>query len=227
MGSRSHQRARLSWWQESLLLLVLALVTSIVVKTFFAQMFFVPSASMRPELMEDDRILVEKISTWDGEVERGEVVVFQDPGGWLGATPEPTGAQALLSLVGLYPDGGHLVKRVIAVGGDTVACCGRRGRLTVNGQPLDEKAYLHRDVAPSQRDFEVVVPDDAVWVMGDNRSNSQDSRFHMNDPGRGAVPVENVVGKVWAIVWPTDRLEELDIPGTFEDVPAPEAAGSR
>lgn len=227
MGSRSHQRARLSWWQESLLLLVLALVTSIVVKTFFAQMFFVPSASMRPELMEDDRILVEKISTWDGEVERGEVVVFQDPGGWLGATPEPTGAQAMLSLVGLYPDGGHLVKRVIAVGGDTVACCDRRGRLTVNGQPLDEKAYLHRDVAPSQREFEVLVPDDAVWVMGDNRSNSQDSRFHMNDPGRGAVPVENVVGKVWAIVWPTDRLEELDIPGTFEDVPAPEAAGSR
>lgn len=227
MGSRSHQRARLSWWQESLLLLVLALVTSIVVKTFFAQMFFVPSASMRPELIEDDRILVEKVSTWDGAVERGDVVVFQDPGGWLGATPEPTGVQALLSLLGLYPDGGHLVKRVIAVGGDTVACCDRRGRLRVNGEPLDEKAYLQRDVAPSQREFEVVVPEDAVWVMGDNRSNSQDSRFHLNDPGRGAVPMKNVVGKVWAIVWPTDRLEVLDTPETFDDVPAPEVGGAR
>ena len=227
MGSRSRQRARLSWWQESLLLLVLALVTSIVVKAFFAQMFFVPSASMRPELIEDDRILVEKVSTWDGAVERGDVVVFQDPGGWLGATPEPTGVQALLSLLGLYPDGGHLVKRVIAVGGDTVACCDRRGRLRVNGEPLDEKAYLQRDVAPSQREFEVVVPEDAVWVMGDNRSNSQDSRFHLNDPGRGAVPMKNVVGKVWAIVWPTDRLEVLDTPETFDDVPAPEVGGAR
>jgi signal peptidase I len=226
MGSRSRQRARLSWWQESLLLLVLALVTSIVVKSFFAQMFFVPSASMRPELVEDDRILVEKVSTWDGAVERGDVVVFQDPDGWLGATPEPTGAQAVLSLVGLYPDGGHLVKRVIAVGGDTVACCDRRGRLSVNGGPLDEEAYLPRDVEPSQREFEVVVPEDAVWVMGDNRSNSQDSRFHVSDPGRGAVPMENVVGKVWAIVWPTDRLEVLDTPETFDDVPAAEAVGA-
>ncbi|MGH3363343.1 MAG: signal peptidase I, partial [Nocardioidaceae bacterium] len=113
-GHRGEPR-RMSWWQETFLLLSLALGTSIVVKAFFMQMFFVPSASMNPELVEEDRILVEKISMWDGGVERGDVVVFEDPGGWLGATPEPTGFQELLSLLGLYPEGGHLVKRVIAV----------------------------------------------------------------------------------------------------------------
>jgi signal peptidase I len=220
MGGHSRERKKMSWWQESLLLLGLALGTSILVKAFLVQMFFVPSASMRPELMEDDRILVEKVSLWDGEVARGDVVVFQDPGGWLGATPEPTGLQALLSLVGLYPDGGHLVKRAVAVGGDRVVCCDRQGRVTVNGVPLEEGEYLRDDVRPSQREFELVVPDDAIWVMGDNRSNSQDSRFHMDGPADGAVSQANVVGKVWAIVWPTDRWEVLDTPDTYRDVTA-------
>lgn len=219
---RSTERKKLSWWQETLLLLVLALVTSIVVKAFFVQMFFVPSASMRPELIEDDRILVEKMSTWDGEVDRGDVVVFKDPGGWLGATPDPTGAQKLLSLVGLYPDGGHLVKRVVAVGGDRVVCCDADGAMTVNGEPLDEGDYLRDGVEPSQKKFQVVVPEDAIWVMGDNRSNSQDSRFHMNEPGQGSVPLENVVGKVWAIVWPSSRFEVLDTPETYQAVPDPQ-----
>lgn len=220
MGGHGRARKKLSWWQETFLLLGLALVTSIVVKAFFVQMFFVPSASMRPELIEDDRILVEKVSSWDGEVDRGDVVVFEDPGGWLGATPEPTGPQALLSLVGLYPDGGHLVKRVIGVGGDRIVCCDEQGRLTVNGVALDESGYLRGDMAPSQREFDVVVPEDAVWVMGDNRSNSQDSRFHLGDPGKGTVPLDNVVGKVWGIVWPTDRFEVLQTPKTFDDLAA-------
>jgi signal peptidase I len=220
MGGHSRERKKMSWWQESLLLLALALGTSIVVKAFFVQMFFVPSASMRPELVEDDRILVEKVSMWDGEVARGDVVVFKDPGGWLGATPEPTGLQALLSMVGLYPDGGHLVKRAVAVGGDRVVCCDRQGRITVNGVPLEEGEYLRSDVTPSQREFEVVVPDDAIWVMGDNRSNSQDSRFHMDGSADGAVPEKNVVGKVWAIVWPTDRWEVLETPDTYGQVTA-------
>jgi len=202
----------MSWWQETFLLLSLALGTSIVVKAFFMQMFFVPSASMNPELVEEDRILVEKISMWDGEVERGDVVVFEDPGGWLGATPEPTGFQHFLTLLGLYPEGGHLVKRVIAVGGERVVCCDQQGRLTVDGAPLDEAEYLRKGTSPSQKQFDVVVPEDAVWVMGDNRSNSQDSRFHLSDPGEGSVPLDNVVGKVWGIVWPLDRLEILDQP---------------
>jgi signal peptidase I len=224
MGGRRQDRKKLAWWQETLVLLVLALVTSIVLKTFFVQMFFVPSASMRPTLKEQDRILVEKISSWDGEVERGDVVVFEDPGGWLGVAPEPTGIQALLSLIGLYPDGGHLVKRVIGVGGDTVACCDKQGRVTVNGQPVDEDAYLRQGVQPSQKEFEVTVPEDAIWVMGDNRANSQDSRFHMEQPGRGTVPDERIVGRVWAIVWPTDRLELLDRPPSLASVPEPDLA---
>jgi signal peptidase I len=219
MGGHRGEPRKLNWWQESLLLLGLALVTSIVVKAFLMQMFFVPSASMRPELIEQDRILVEKISTWDGEVDRGDVVVFEDPGGWLGATPEPNGFQQLLSIVGLYPEGGHLVKRVVAVGGDRVVCCGKQGRITVNGVPLEEGDYLRDGVRPSEKQFDVVVPDDAVWVMGDNRSNSQDSRFHMGQPGGGTVPLDNVVGKVWAIVWPTSRMEILDTPPTYEAVP--------
>jgi len=202
----------MSWWQETFLLLSLALGTSIVVKAFFMQMFFVPSASMNPELVEEDRILVEKISMWDGGVERGDVFVFEDPGGWLGATPEPTGFQHFLTLLGLYPEGGHLVKRVIAVGGERVVCCDQQGRLTVDGAPLDEAEYLRKGTSPSQKQFDVVVPEDAVWVMGDNRSNSQDSRFHLSDPGEGSVPLDNVVGKVWGIVWPIDRLEILDQP---------------
>lgn len=212
MAGHRGEPKRMSWWQETFLLLSLALGTSIVVKAFFMQMFFVPSASMNPELVEEDRILVEKISMWDGGVERGDVVVFEDPGGWLGATPEPTGFQEFLSLLGLYPEGGHLVKRVIAVGGERVVCCDKQGRLTVDGAPLDEQEYLGTGTAPSQKQFDVVVPEDAVWVMGDNRSNSQDSRFHLSDPGKGSVPLDNVVGKVWGIVWPIDRLEILDQP---------------
>lgn len=217
MGAAPEQRRKLSWWQETFLLLGLALLTSIVVKTLLLQMFFVPSASMRPQLIEDDRILVEKISMWDGEVARGDVVVFRDPGGWLGATPDPTGVQALLSVAGLYPDGGHLVKRAVAVGGDEVACCDTEGRMTVNGQPLTE-TYLAEGTAPSERQFEAVIPDDHVWVLGDNRTNSQDSRFHLDDLGQGAVPLDNVVGKVWAIVWPGDRMNIVDRPETYDEI---------
>ncbi len=203
------------WWQETFLLLALALGASILVKAFFLQMYFVPSASMHPELVEQDRILVEKVSTWDGEPDRGDVVVFEDPGGWLGATPEPTGFQKFLSLLGLYPEGGHLVKRVVGLPGEEVACCDKQGRVTVDGEPLDESEYLRKGMEPSEKQFDVVVPDDSIWVMGDNRSNSQDSRYHMGDAGHGAVPLDDVVGKVWGIVWPLDRFEILQSPDTL------------
>lgn len=209
------------WWQESFLLLVLALGASVLVKAFFVQMFFVPSASMHPTLIEDDRIVVEKVSMWDGQVDRGDVVVFKDPGGWLGATPVPTGFQKFLSIIGLYPEGGHLVKRVIGVGGDHVVCCDKRGRITVNGVALHEREYLPKHTAPSLKQFNVHVPEDAVWVMGDNRSNSEDSRYHQDQPGKGTVPAEDVVGRVGVIVWPLDRIQILHRPDTFDDVPPP------
>lgn len=215
-------------WGETLVLLVVALVVSALVKTFFVQMFFVPSGSMRPLFVENDRILVEKVSYWGHRpVHRGDVVVFDDPGGrWLGAegAPQLTPVQKALSEVGLYPTGGHLVKRVIGIGGDRVACCDDQGRVTVNGVPLDERGYIAKGAAPSERPFDITVPAGRLWVMGDNRDNSEDSRFHQDLPGGGTVPDKDVVGKVWAIVWPPGRAKRLHDPATFDN-PRLQAAG--
>lgn len=212
------KRRGIPLWAETILLLVLALVISALVKTFLVQMFFVPSGSMRPLFVEDDRILVQKVSYWDDDVERGDVVVFADPGGqWLG--PEGhvplNGLQTLLSKVGLYPTGGHLVKRVIGIGGDTVKCCDNKGRVTVNGVPLEEKDYILDGYPPSDKKFKVTVPDGRLWVMGDNRSNSEDSRYHQDLEGGGTIPESSVVGKVWAVVWPFSRFHVLSTPTTF------------
>jgi signal peptidase I len=212
------KRKRVPLWAETIGLLVVALIVSAVAKTFFVQMFFVPSASMRPLFVEDDRILVEKMSLWDGAVERGDVVVFADPGGkWLGSSGDVplNPVQAGLSKVGLYPVGGHLVKRVIGIGGDRVKCCDKRGRVTVNGVALEEDAYVMHGLSPSERRFDITVPDGRLWVMGDNRSNSEDSRFHQDLEGGGTVPESAVVGKVWAVVWPIARFDTLERPDTF------------
>jgi signal peptidase I len=214
------RRRHIPLWLETVLLLVIALVVSAIVKTFFVQMFFVPSGSMRPLFVDNDRILVEKVSYWTGDVQRGDVVVFDDPGGrWLGAEGHQhlTPLQKVLSEVGLYPTGGHLVKRVVGVGGDHVACCDAQGRVTVNGVPLNEQSYLMTGAKPSERRFDVTVPTGRIWVMGDNRSNSEDSRFHQDLPGGGTVPAKDVVGKVWAIVWPLDRAKLMHEPTTFEN----------
>ncbi|MGZ4438492.1 MAG: signal peptidase I [Oryzihumus sp.] len=211
-------RRRIPVWVETVFLLVLALLASAVVKTFFVQMFFVPSGSMRPLFVDNDRILVQKISYWSGHVQRGDVVVFDDPGGrWLGAetTAPLSPVQKALSEIGLYPTGGHLVKRVIGIGGDHVVCCDAQGRVTVNGVPLNEKSYIIAGAVPSERRFDIHVPAGRIWVMGDNRSNSEDSRYHQNLPGRGTVPVKDVVGKVWAIVWPLGHARLLHEPSTF------------
>ncbi len=214
------RKKALPLWQEVLVLLAMALVLAVVVKAFFVQAFFVPSASMEPQFIEGDRILVEKVSYWNDDIHRGDVIVFDDPGGWLGAAEsrEATGiAQRGLEAVGLYPTGGHLVKRVIGLGGDRVVCCDDDGRVTVNGTPLDERDYLPRGVNPSETPFDVEVPEDKLWVMGDNRLQSGDSRVYIGGPGGGFVPADDVVGKVWAIVFPVDRLEILDRPETFDD----------
>jgi signal peptidase I len=217
---RTRKRRSLPVWVETVALLVLALVVSAVVKTFFVQLFFVPSGSMRPLFVDDDRILVQKVSYWSGDVQRGDVVVFDDPGGrWLGSegAPRLSAPQKALSELGLYPTGGHLVKRVIGVGGDHVVCCDKQGRITVNDVALSERSYIMPGASPSDRPFDVKVPKDRLWVMGDNRSNSEDSRFHQDLPGGGTVPENDVVGKVWAILWPFGRAHRLEEPATFED----------
>jgi signal peptidase I len=210
------------FWQELALLLTIALVLAVAIKALFVQAFYIPSGSMNDTLVFNDRILVQKVSYWgSASPERGDIVVFADPGGWLddSAAPQPRNALAKgLEVFGLFPTGGHLVKRVIGVGGDTVACCDKQGRVTVNGTPLEERDYLARGEEPSAITFEQEVPEGHLWVMGDNRSESADSRVHLGDPGGGFVPEKNVVGKVFSVVWPLSHLEMITRPDTFEAV---------
>ncbi len=216
------RRRQLPVWQEMTLLLGIALVLAVVIKAFFMQAFYIPSASMNDTLVQNDRILVQKVSYWGGGgPHRGDIVVFADPGGWLDAAESQGGGGPLarvLETVGLYPTGGHLVKRVIGVGGDEVKCCDSAGRITVNGVPLNEKSYLAAGERPSMIDFDVKVKPGYVWVQGDNRSNSADSRVHLGDPGGGQVPADDVVGKVFAVVWPFGHATTLHTPATFRSV---------
>ncbi|MDN5856447.1 MAG: signal peptidase I [Actinomycetia bacterium] len=224
-GARKSKK-HLPLWQETLLLLGVALVLALIVKSFFVQAFYIPSGSMEPTLIENDRILVEKVSYWAGEIDRGDVVVFDDPGGWLSAEQSNQPSNALqqgLELIGLYPSGGHLVKRVIGVGGDVVAYCSGASRVKVNGDLIDEP-YL----PDGGEGFEtpkkgkpgcttVPVPEDELWVMGDNRGHSADSRAHTGEPGGGTISIDEVVGKDWLIVWPWDRIGTVSDQHAFDN----------
>ncbi|MDX5319233.1 MAG: signal peptidase I [Actinomycetes bacterium] len=208
-------RRGLAWLQETVAVIAIALALSLLVKTFLVQAFYIPSSSMEDTLAINDRILVNKLAPAVGDLQRGDVVVFTDPGGWLDdPVPQSDGLRQVvidvLTFVGIIPHdaGEHLIKRVVGIPGDTVACCGSEGRLTVNGIPVDEP-YLKPGVAPSSYEFEVVVPEGTVWLMGDNRSNSADSRAHMGDPGGGFVPLEHVVGRAVVTMWPLDRVGSL------------------
>jgi signal peptidase I len=215
------KRRQLPVWQESILLVLTAMVMAVIVKTFFLQAFYIPSESMEPTMLVNDKILVQKVSYWTGDVKRGDVVVFDDPGGWLGEEDSRHASnpvQRALEVVGLYPTGGHLIKRVIGVGGDKVVCCTEKGKITVNGKVLDEPYLLDQQAPASDQAFNVVVPKGHLWVMGDNRSNSADSRSHLGDPGGGFIADKEVVGKAWLRVWPWSRAGIIHKPSTFEAV---------
>jgi signal peptidase I len=215
-----------SWLRETAIIVVSALVLSVLIKTFLVQSFFIPTSSMESTLEVDDRVLVSKLTPGPFDLHRGDIVVFRDPGGWLEPSePGPGGwrgvVQDAMTFVGLLPQdaGEHLIKRVIGLPGDTVECCDDLGRVSVNGVPLDEP-YVADQVRPSELEFSVVVPPDSLWVMGDNRQNSRDSRYHQGDPGGGAIPMANVVGVAFLTMWPLDRATVLRNPGeTFADVP--------
>ena len=239
-GSRRSRRGRGIAKKGSLLrelpvLLLIAFVLALIVKTFFVQAFFIPSGSMEQTLhgctgCTGDRVLVNKVPYWFGEPEPGEIVVFKGPDTWSPevTVSEPTNwfAGALLWLgrtVGVAPPSeDDFVKRVIAVGGQTVQCCDPDGRVTVDGVPLDEP-YIFENTPVESRTFgPVTVEEGRLWVMGDHRSASADSKAHMTDRYSGTIGVDDVIGKAAVIVWPIGRFGLLDSP----DIQGTEAAAA-
>lgn len=206
--------------RDILLILLAALVISFLIKTFLIRSFYIPSGSMEDTLHINDRIIVNQLVPSPIGIERGDVVVFEDPGGWLQPTIEPErtpfeeGADAVLGFIGLTaPDSNdHLIKRVIGLPGDVVTCCNDFGLMSVNGQPIEEPYIMLPPgvTKVSAVDFTVTVPEGFLWVMGDNRYNSRDSRYNQDGPTHGFVPIDKVVGRALLISWPADRWALLD-----------------
>ncbi|OUV16946.1 MAG: signal peptidase I [Cellulomonadaceae bacterium TMED98] len=216
--------------RDLVIIVLAALVVSFLIKTFLIRSFSIPTSSMEQTLQIDDRVIVSQLTPGPFDLERGDVVVFVDPGGWLpsGLATEDDPLTRLFNWVGPrlgLPDQSgdqHLIKRVIGLPGDTVVCCDALGALSVNGVPLEEPYVVvpegQTDVSGSS--FSVVVPDNSLWVMGDNRYNSADSRANLSKPGGGFVPVGNVVGKAVVISWPAERWSTLsNFPPVFQGIP--------
>ncbi|MEU7722370.1 signal peptidase I [Streptomyces tibetensis] len=214
-----------SFWKELPILIGIALVLALLIKTFLVQAFSIPSDSMQNTLQQGDRVLVDKLTPWFGsEPERGEVVVFHDPDNWLAGEPttDPNALQTFLSWIGLMPSAEEkdLIKRVIGVGGDTIECK-NTGPLMVNGKALNEQDYVYAGNTPCSVDdqggqFKVKVPKGYIWVMGDHRQNSRDSRYNQSDKHHGMVPVKDVVGRAVVVAWPINRWATLPVPDTFD-----------
>lgn len=224
------RRRRRSAVKEIPLLVGVAVLIALVLKTFLVQAFVIPSGSMEQTIRIGDRVLVDKLTPWFGsKPQRGDVVVFKDPGGWLQTeqpTPkkdDPVGIKQIkegLTFIGLLPSENDkdLIKRVVGVGGDQVRCCDQQGRVTVNGVPLAEDDYLYPGNAPSTIPFDITVPEGRLWVMGDHRSNSADSRSHQDTDYGGTVSEDQVVGRAMVIAWPLGHWSTLDEPTTYASV---------
>lgn len=226
---RAGEKQGKPWYIEIPMLIVIALVLVFVFQTFVGRVYRIPSESMQPTLQgcpgcTGDRIFVDKITYRLGEPQQGDVVVFKGPDSWnLGyrsirsENPVLHALEDIGGVIGIVPpDQNDLVKRVIAVGGQTVGGCSPEGHLLVDGQPLTEP-YLHEDPTINRNPLNcafgpVTVPEGNVWVMGDNRNNSADSRFHMGDEFQGTVPEENIIGKVRAVILPLKRIGGVDSP---------------
>jgi len=224
---RSGEQKKGSFWRELPILIITALVLTFLIQTFLARVYVIPSQSMETTLhgctgCTNDRVLVDKLSYRFTDPHPGDVVVFKGPDSW-GDNPEfdatePSNALArglrkFGSLIGLaHPDERDFVKRVIATGGQTVQCCDERARVLVDGKPLDEPyVFFENGRGSAQEPFPpVTVPDGHLWVMGDNRNNSSDSRRHVDDGSSGTIPTANVIGKARVIVLPPSRWGGID-----------------
>ncbi len=223
------RRRRRSAMKEIPLLVGVAVLIALVLKTFLVQAFVIPSGSMEQTIQIGDRVLVDKLTPWFGsKPQRGDVVVFKDPGGWLRdeqttvKKEDPVVIKQVkeaLTFIGLLPsdDEKDLIKRVVGVGGDRVKCCDTQGRVTVNGVPLTED-YLYPGNAPSIQEFDITVPQGRLWVMGDHRADSADSRAHQDREYDGTVSEDEVVGRAMWIAWPFGHWSTLDEPSTYASV---------
>jgi signal peptidase I len=183
---------------------LVCLLFLLFVSTFVMQPFQIPSGSMELGLRVGDRVLVNKLAyRFGAEPQRGDVVVFDGTG---------------------YFGNADYIKRVVGVGGDHVVCCDKEGRVEVNGRSVDESTFLYPGDSPSDVPFDVVVPDGALFLLGDHRGDSSDSRDHLGSPGGGMIPVGEVIGRADWIAWPSDHWTRLTRPGAYARVPAADGA---
>ena len=202
-------RRKGSLLKELPVLVVVALVVSLLIKTFVVQFFYIPSGSMENTLQIKDRVAVNKIPFISKTINRGDVVVFRDPNNWLpeivdyGTNKYVAKAKSALVAVGVLPNPAkqYLVKRVIGVAGDHIVCCTKNEKLSINGVEVTEP-YIYAGNKPSEMKFDVTVPAGKIWVMGDHRGASADSRYHQEDVNKGFVPLSKVTGRVVAVIWP-------------------------
>jgi signal peptidase I len=213
-------KKRKHFWRELLIIVVVAAALTLLVKAFVVQVYRIPSASMENTLQVGDRVLVNKLVYHFRSIARGDIVVFSGQDSWGPDAPPPSSDPIVrvwddvLSNIGLSSSQTYYIKRVIGLPGDRVACC-TDGKVTVNGVPLTETSYLYPGDAPSFPFKAVTVPAGHLWVMGDHRGDSDDSRYHADDPGAGAIPESEVVGRAFLIIWPPSQVRDLPIPSTF------------
>ena len=233
-ATQARRRRRISWWVELIALFAFALLIMLVIKTYVIQAFFIPSSSMEDTLDIGDKVLVNKLIYHVRPIDRGDIIVFNGEGSWDPPSPPQSSdpivrwasefGHAVVGLFGISPGVHDYIKRVIGLPGDHVACCNDRGQVTVNGVPLSEKSYLYPGNPPSMTKFSIRVPPGRLWVMGDHRDVSYDSRGHIGDPGGGTIPEGQVVGRAFLILWPPSRFRVLPIPATFTKLNASSTA---